>query len=157
MTGHAKIIMLEAGAGDKPDLPGMVQTIKVNGEDVNGEFAVWEAEIMGGPGPHIHHTDIETFYILDGSVEFTLGDEKTVLDKGGFALIPRGQVHAFTTLGDEPARLLVTVLPAGFEHFFEEMQAMLSQGMEIQQVFKVAEDKYHTTFLEMRGQQNPNE
>ena len=147
MTGHVKIIVLQPGEGHRPDLPGMVQTIKVNGEDVGGEFAMWEAEIKGGPGPHIHHTDIETFYVLEGSVEFKLGDELAVLNKGGFALIPRGQVHAFTTLGDGPARLLVTVLPAGFEHFFEEMQAMLAQGMEIQQVHKVAENKYNTTFL----------
>ncbi|TDI88266.1 MAG: cupin domain-containing protein [Chloroflexi bacterium] len=148
MTGHAKIIVLRPGEGDQPDVRGMAQTIKVNGEDVNGEFAVWEAEIKGGPGPHVHHTDIETFYVLDGAVEFRLGDEIAVLEKGGFALVPRGQVHAFTTLGDDPARLLVTVLPAGFEHFFEEMQAMLSQGMEIQQVYKMAQDKYSTTFFE---------
>ncbi len=148
MAGHAKIIVLQPGEGKKPDvLSTMAQTIKVAGEDVDGEFSLWESEIKGGPGPHIHHTDIETFYVLEGSVEFRLGEDVSVLAKGGFALIPRGQVHSFTTLGDDPAKLLVMVLPAGFEHAFEEMEAMRSQGMEVEQIFKVVEDKYNTTFL----------
>ena len=141
MTGHAKIIVLQPGEGKKPDVrTGMSQTIKVSGEDIGGEFALWESEIKGGPGPHIHHTDIETFYVLEGSVEFRLGKEVSVLNQGGFALIPRSQVHSFTTLGEDPAKLLVMVLPAGFEHAFEEMEEMRSQGMEVEQVFKVVED-----------------
>ena len=148
MTGHAKIIVLQTAEGKKPRVrTGMTQTIKVSGEDVDGEFALWESEIKGGPGPHIHHTDIETFYVLEGSVEFRLGEDVSVLNQGGFALIPRGQVHSFTTLGDDPAKLLVMVLPAGFEHAFEEMEAMRSQGMKVEQMFKVVEDKYNTKFL----------
>jgi quercetin dioxygenase-like cupin family protein len=107
----------------------------------------WESEIKGGPGPHIHHADIETFYVLKGSGEFRLGEDVSVLDQGGFALIPRGQVHSFKALGEEPAKLLVMVLPAGFEYAFEEMEAMRSQGMEVEQICKVIEDKYDTTFL----------
>ena len=125
----------------------MTQTLKVAGEQVGGEFALWESEIKGGPGPHIHHADIETFYVLKGSGEFRLGEDVSVLDQGGFALIPRGQVHSFRTLGEEPARRLVMVLPAGFEYAFEEMEAMRSQGMEVEQICKVIEDKYDTTFL----------
>ncbi|MCZ6619510.1 MAG: cupin domain-containing protein [Gammaproteobacteria bacterium] len=147
MAGHAEIIVLQSGEGARPDLPNMIQTIKVSGEDVEGEFAMWEAEIKGGPGPHIHHTDIETFYVLNGSVEFRLGDDITILSEGGFALIPRGQVHSFKTLGEDPVKMLVMVLPAGFEHAFEEMQAMRSQGMEIDEMFKVVEDRFNTTFL----------
>ena len=148
MAGHAKIIVFRPGEGKKPDvLSDMAQTIKVSGEDVDGEFALWESEIKGGPGPHIHHTDIETFYVLEGSVEFRLSEDVSVLNQGGFALIPRGQVHSFKTLGEDPAKLLVMVLPAGFEHAFEEMEAMRSQGMAVEQIFKVVEDKYNTTFL----------
>ncbi len=147
MAGHVKIIVLRPGEGAKPELSRMIQTIKVAGEDVEGEFALWESEIQGGPGPHIHHNDIETFYVLKGSVEFHLGDDVSVLDQGGFALIPRGQVHSFKTLGEEPAKLLVMVLPAGFEHFFEEMQAMRSAGMEIEEINKVVKEKFNTTFF----------
>ncbi len=148
MPGHAKIIVLKPGEGEQPNVgPNMKQTMKVAGEAVAGEFGLWESEIKGGPGPHIHHADIETFYVLDGAVEFTLGEETALLEKGGFALIPQGQVHSFKTQGDNPARLLVMVLPAGFEHFFEELEAMRASGMDVQQAFKEAGDKYNTTFL----------
>ncbi|NQW18295.1 MAG: cupin domain-containing protein [Chloroflexi bacterium] len=148
MTGYAKIIVLKPGEGRQPAVtPNMIQTIKVAGEDVSGEFALWESEIKGGPGPHIHHNDIETFYVLEGEVEYRLGDEVAVLGKGGFLLIPRGQVHSFQTVGDDPAKLLVMVLPAGFEHFFEEMAAMQANGVEITEALKVAGEKFNTTFL----------
>ena len=148
MTGYAKIIVLNPGEGRQPKVAAnMLQTIKVAGEDVGGEFALWESEIKGGPGPHIHHDDIEWFYVLDGKVEYRLGDEVAVLGKGGFLLIPRGQVHSFQTLGESPAKLLVMVLPAGFEHFFEEVEAMQESGMEIRQVLSVVGEKYKATFL----------
>ena len=85
--------------------------------------------------------------MLEGAVEFRLGEDVAILNKGGFALIPRGQVHSFTTLGEDPAKLLVMVLPAGFEHVFEEMEAMRLEGMEVEQIFKVVEERYNTTFL----------
>lgn len=148
MSGYARIIVLNADEGRRPKVtPNMVQTIKVEGDQVNGEFALWESVIKGGPGPHIHHNDIETFYVLEGEVEYRLADEVAVLGKGGFILIPRGQVHSFQTLGDSPAKLLVMVLPAGFEHFFEEMAAMQESGMEIQQIFEEVGEKFKTTFL----------
>ena len=85
MTGHAKIIVLQPGEGKKTDVrAGMTQTLKVAGEQVGGEFALWESEIKGGPGPHIHHADIETFYVLKGSGEFRLGEDVSVLDQGAF-------------------------------------------------------------------------
>ncbi|MFL5887487.1 MAG: cupin domain-containing protein, partial [Solirubrobacteraceae bacterium] len=34
---------------------------------------------------------------------------------------PRDQWHTFWNAGDEPARLLEIISPAGFEHFFEEL------------------------------------
>ena len=148
MPGHAKIIMLKPGEGEQPRVSAnMKQTIKVAGEDVDGEFSLWESEIKGGPGPHIHHTDIETFYVLDGAVQFTLGDTTTLLEKGGFALIPRGEVHSFQTEGEKPARMLVMVLPAGFEHFFEEMAAMTAAGIDVRQALEEASERYNTTFL----------
>jgi|GEM_PF-2343396 hypothetical protein len=41
MAGYAKIIVLKSGEGRQPDVsPDMMQTIKVAGEDVGGEFAL---------------------------------------------------------------------------------------------------------------------
>jgi len=37
---------------------------------------------------------------------------------------PRGQWHTFWNAGDEPARILEIISPAGFEVFFEELVEM---------------------------------
>ena len=38
---------------------------------------------------------------------------------------PRGP-HAFWNAGDEPARLLELISPAGFEHYFRELAPLLA-------------------------------
>ena len=47
-----------------------------------------------GPGPH-HHPWDEAFYVLDGSVEFTVGGETALLEAGSLVAVPRATVHAF--------------------------------------------------------------
>ena len=42
----------------------------------------------------------------------------TELGPGGSAFLPRGSVHTFKNVGPEPARMLITTLPSGFETFF---------------------------------------
>ena len=44
MAGHAKIVVLQPGEDEKPGVrTGMIQTLKVSGEEVDGEFALWES------------------------------------------------------------------------------------------------------------------
>ncbi len=44
------------------------------------------------------------------------------LGAGGYAFVPRGMVHAFTNVGNTPARMLILVTPGGLhEQFFAEL------------------------------------
>jgi uncharacterized cupin superfamily protein len=74
----------------------------------------------GGPPPHIHTREDETFYLLEGQLEFLLGDETVVAGAGDFVNVPRGTVHRFQNTGAQTARVLLTFTPAGIEHWFEE-------------------------------------
>ena len=42
-------------------------------------------------------------------------------EPGDLIFKPRGQWHAFWNAGDEPARILEIISPAGFERFFAEL------------------------------------
>jgi quercetin dioxygenase-like cupin family protein len=76
---------------------------------------------QGGPPPHIHHREDESFYLLRGQIE-VFDDGRTIrATTGSFVHIPKGTVHAFKNVGKEPARMLVLVTPAGLDKFFEEM------------------------------------
>ena len=44
---------------------------------------------------------------------------------GDLILKPRGQWHTFWNAGDEPARLLEIISPAGFGRYFAELSEVL--------------------------------
>ena len=77
--------------------PGDVYTFLVTGEESEGAYFAMEAIVPpgGGPPPHIHTKEDETFYILEGECEIRLGDETVTAGLGDFVNVPRGQVHSF--------------------------------------------------------------
>jgi gentisate 1,2-dioxygenase len=63
----------------------------------------------------------EYSYIVEGRVGALLGDDVVVGGPGDLIFKPRGQWHTFWNAGDEPARILEVLSPAGFERFFDEL------------------------------------
>ena len=59
-------------------------------------------ELRFGPDfvvePHTHADHVDSFYVLEGEVEFTLGDERTRVGPGTWFAAPVGTVHGFHTL-----------------------------------------------------------
>jgi quercetin dioxygenase-like cupin family protein len=102
--------------------PGDLYTFLVTGEESGGAYFSMLAIVPpeGGPPPHIHLTEDETFYVLDGTPTFRLGDDRIVAGPGDFVNVPKGVVHNFRNLSDEPLRMILTFTPAGIEKFFEE-------------------------------------
>jgi mannose-6-phosphate isomerase-like protein (cupin superfamily) len=76
---------------------------------------------------HRHTREDEYSFVLEGRVGALLGDEVVYGEVGDLIFKPRGQWHTFWNDGDEPARLLEMISPAGFERYFEEMVALLDQ------------------------------
>lgn len=102
--------------------PGDHYTFLVTGEESGGAYFAMEALVPpgGGPPPHVHTREDETFYVLEGSIEFLLGDDLRTAGPGDFVNVPRGTVHRFLNTGTETARLILTFTPAGLEKWFEE-------------------------------------
>ena len=105
-----------SGAGD---LYSMLAT----GKDTNNAFFQFEAIVPegGGPPPHIHSREDESFYIVSGKLEILLGDKTFQAKRGDFVYIPRGTIHQFKNVGSDSAVQLVTFVPAGIECFFQEV------------------------------------
>lgn len=70
---------------------------------------------------HRHNREDEYSYVLEGRMGALLGDEVVSAEAGDFVFKPRGQWHTFWNDGDEPARILELISPAGFEKFFEQL------------------------------------
>ena len=114
-------LILNPGEGKTVLVPGHKITHKISGEDTDGRFSLLEVELNGdGPPQHIHKTEDETFYVLEGEVKFLLGEHTSIAKAGTFVNIPRGTRHAFCRVDKKNAKLLATFTPAGFEKFFDE-------------------------------------
>jgi len=73
---------------------------------------------------HRHTREDEYTYVIEGRVGALLGDDVVVAEAGDLVWKPRDQWHTFWNAGDEPARILEIIAPAGFEDFFRELDAM---------------------------------
>jgi mannose-6-phosphate isomerase-like protein (cupin superfamily) len=64
---------------------------------------------------HVHAEEDDAFYILEGELTFTFGDERVAAPPGTFVLVPPGVAHGFQNDGASPMRMLNIHAPAGFD------------------------------------------
>jgi quercetin dioxygenase-like cupin family protein len=136
-----KPLHIPAGGGKAVNILGIPIFIRVHGLDTHGTLAVVEShdEPGGGPPPHIHHREDETFQILEGEYEFTVAD-KTIRARAGDTLFaPRDIPHTYRCVSEGGGRLSVVLTPAGFENFFAEVGAMTAEEQQnIPRVIEIA-------------------
>jgi quercetin dioxygenase-like cupin family protein len=109
---------------------GDVYRFLATGEDTNGKYALWEAVVppCGGPPPHVHSREEEGFYVLEGAITIQIGERQILASAGMFANMPVGTPHSFKNETDRPARMLISVAPAGLEQMFFETGIPVEQG-----------------------------
>ena len=94
------------------------------GEETGGGFSLVEHPIpprnMAAP-LHRHTREDEYSYVVEGRVGAWADGEVVYGEPGDLIFKPRNQWHTFWNAGDEPARLIEIISPAGFEKMFEEM------------------------------------
>ena len=134
-------IQVPNNGGKSVNILGIPMVIRVHGRDTGGIVSVVESHDVpgGGPPPHLHHREDETFQILEGDYEFTV-DGKTIVAKPGTTLFaPRGVAHTYRYLGKTPGKLMCVITPAGFEGFFEAIGALSpQQQQDIPRVMEIA-------------------
>jgi uncharacterized cupin superfamily protein len=100
-----------------------VRVILVRGEQTEGRLGMIEDIVPAGhagPQLHWHPRFDEGFYLLEGELEFRLGDDVRTVRAGEVALAGRGVPHTFANRSAHAARVLMFVTPAGFERFFAD-------------------------------------
>ena len=97
-------------------------TIKADAAQTGGAFGLVDMQVAVGHGPplHIHHTEDEALWVLEGQLIVRCGDATFTAGPGSFVFTPRGVPHTFRLEGSVPARLLVLLIPGGGEGFFVE-------------------------------------
>ena len=101
-------------------------------DETGGGFSLVEHPIppraLAAP-VHRHSREDEYSFVLEGRLGALLGDEVVYGQPGDLIFKPRGQWHTFWNAGDEPARILEMISPAGFERYFEQMVDLLERSV----------------------------
>jgi len=81
-----------------------------------------------GPPQHRHAQHDEGFYVLSGTVRFTVGDEDHDATEGTLVMVPPGTPHTFANPTDQPAVMLSTFTPDLYVQYFRDLQDVLADG-----------------------------
>ncbi|MFI6559895.1 cupin domain-containing protein [Streptomyces sp. NPDC050534] len=84
-----------------------------------------------GPPQHRHAQHDEGFYVVSGTVHFTIGETTHAAPAGTLAMIPPGAPHTFANHGDEPAVMLNTFTPDLYVQYFRDLRDMIAGGREM--------------------------
>ena len=91
------------------------------GRDTDNAYSLIHCFFRKGftPPPHFHRYEDESFYVLEGVIDFQAGDKKFTAGAGEFIVLPKTVPHSFN-LVSETAKALLLITPAGFETLFKE-------------------------------------
>lgn len=107
----------------------MRAVFKADGAETAGRYDIsewWLEPHTQGPGPHAHDSD-DVFYVVEGTMDFLVGDEWIDAPAGSFVLVPGGTTHAFRNSGDVRAGALNVGAPGGFEARMPDIVAWFAE------------------------------
>ena len=89
---------------------GQTYTLKVESDASMG----WHALLPPGSfvPPHIHPTQDEFIYMIEGKLDLELGDQKSSAGPGDLIRLPMNEPHGLFNNGTAPVRCLFWVAPA---------------------------------------------
>ncbi|MEA2171942.1 MAG: hypothetical protein QOF76_5242 [Solirubrobacteraceae bacterium] len=120
---------LSAGEGDSVSLRGTAVTFKVKSDQAEGMSCTeWVAAPGFDTGLHVHERLEETWYILDGQLEFRLGEETFDASTGACVFVAPQVPHAFANRGQAPARFLLMTSPSTHDGYFIELAEILARS-----------------------------
>jgi quercetin dioxygenase-like cupin family protein len=103
---------LDMDGGDTVQFLDQVYRMKASGAQTGGLFGLVEVSTPqgSGPPPHVHEREDEAFYVLEGSYEVTVGNDRFDAREGWFIFVPRGVPHGYVVRA-APARHLGFRIP----------------------------------------------
>jgi quercetin dioxygenase-like cupin family protein len=101
---------------------GGLAVIKATAAQTGGQLTIVEITLpAGNEAPlHIHYTEDEGFWVLEGEIDFQVGDDWIQAGPGSFLWGARNIPHRFR-VGDRQAKMLFILTPGGFEDFLREV------------------------------------
>ena len=100
-------------------IPGALFQFLASGEQTDNLFSLIYIEVHKGnePPAHTHQWEDESYYILEGSIRFWVGETVIEAKAGDFIHLPKGVPHKFE-LQSDCVKELMWMTPSGLEKWF---------------------------------------
>lgn len=112
------------------ELPGTEITVHVGKEETDGRYSLLEYTVEPGfdVSPHWHRELTEAFYVLNGSMTFSIDGTERTAGPGEFLFVPPRTIHSVEAVGDDSCRFLLVVSPGGFEDYLREGEELFEEA-----------------------------
>jgi len=125
----AESVRLSAGKGDSVSLRGTEVMFKVKSDQAEGASCTeWVAAPGFDTGLHVHERLEETWYVIDGELEFHVGDDTFSAGSGACVFVPPHVPHAFANRSQAPAKFLLMMSPPTHDRYFVELAEILGRS-----------------------------
>ncbi len=97
--------------------PNSISRIMLTADQTNGRFSVIDEIFKPGmkSPPHTHSYHSETFIVLEGKMQWTVGGETQVIGPGDLVYIPPDTAHQTEVIGEQAVHALMLYEPGGYE------------------------------------------
>lgn len=120
-TKTTKPYVIDSGQGEGIWFLNTLFTVKAGAAQTEGRFMEQLCPPGFSPPRHVHHTETEAFYMLEGSMIVFVADIERRVGPGDFALLPQGIPHGFQVPDSGPARFIHLTAPGQFDRFAREI------------------------------------
>lgn len=143
-----KFKIVRSNEGEKLNVIGDHQMVKLTGKDTNGLYTLIEQNNEPGTviPPHMHENEDEVFQVLEGQVEMSIGDKTTILNTGDLIFCPKGIPHSWKVVGEVKSKAMLSIFPAGVEAMFEELSQLPAGPPDLEKVVQIC-GKYKVRFV----------
>ncbi len=135
---------LPPGEGTNYDWENDHTFVKITTGDTAGAYTLMEDNLKStfALGLHRHDHHAETFYILEGALDFYIDGDWIAALPGTTLHVPPGVPHACRVANKKPARMLMIFQPAGFDEFLAELGKMKPEDFEDTAIMEALNAKY---------------
>jgi quercetin dioxygenase-like cupin family protein len=137
-------LIIPPGGGTDYDWSADHTFVKVGARDSGGAYTLMEDNLKPGfaLGLHRHDHHAETFYVLEGPVDFFVNGSWVRGEAGACIHVPPGAPHACRLPDGSTGRMLMIYQPSGFDGYLAELAALAPSDFEDAERMAALNEKY---------------
>lgn len=125
-------------------------THKLTSQQTGSDYYLFESEFNPESGNrlHVHSYEDEIVYVLQGTIQIRLRNDKLEASEGGVVHLPKWIPHALYNPLKVPLKIMALAIPGGMEQFFDELESVMHDGTMDDVKHREISQKYGIEWLE---------